>query len=140
MQKKVLMGVGAVGLACLALRKHLNTATYEGQSCELCLTTLCSSTVCSAVFRTRKTAFLGGVATAMAGVAAVCCVGYLRQPRMERVFAKVLPMLRANEEVRTAIGSNLRPGSLRMHLRAGGWQLRSPFYTTRMYVGAGCPV
>lgn len=50
----------------------------------------------------------------------------LRLPSLARIQTSVLPMLRANSEVRHHVGSSLKPGLLSAHAYTGGLQWKYP--------------
>ena len=70
-----------------------------------------------AVFATGFTSALGLVYIAQ-------LVRRYYHPNPERAFQTVLPILRANEEVRKAVGTQLRPGLFRAYSYAGGLEWR----------------
>lgn len=70
----------------------------------------------------RYVVFTAGVLSGFAAVSAWQLARRYHSPSPERVFATVLPMLRANTECRTLLGGQLKPGLFRAYAYAGGLQ------------------
>ena len=64
--------------------------------------------------------FTTGFTSALGLVYSVQLVRRYYYPSPERAFNFVLPLLRANEEVRKAVGAHLKPGLFRAYSYAGG--------------------
>ena len=77
----------------------------------------------------RLAVFATGFTSALGLVYVAQLVRRYYHPSPERAFQTVLPILRANEEVRKAVGTQLRPGLFRAYSYAGGlgwnrWKLQ----------------
>ncbi len=54
-----------------------------------------------------------------------------RLPKVMKVQSSVLPMIRANQDVRQVIGKNLRPGLLSTFAYTGGINWRIPYFSKK---------
>lgn len=68
----------------------------------------------------RLAVFTAGFTSALGLVYSAQLVRRYYYPSPERAFNFVLPLLRANEEVRKAVGAHLKPGLFRAYSYAGG--------------------
>lgn len=75
--------------------------------------------------------FSYGVITGTMSLALYRLVGRWRLPNPRKLQASLLPMLRADAEVRAAVGSSLRPGLLSAYAYDGGLKWKLPFVGTR---------
>ena len=70
--------------------------------------------------------FTYGFVAGLLCLRAVRLVQKFRLPRPAKIQTAVLPMLRANREVRHYVGSSLKPGLLSVHTYTGGIRWRYP--------------
>ena len=70
--------------------------------------------------------FTYGFVAGLLCLRAVRLVQKFRLPRPEKIQTAVLPMLRANREVRHYVGSSLKPGLLSVHTYTGGVRWKYP--------------
>ncbi|CAI8036908.1 hypothetical protein GBAR_LOCUS20677 [Geodia barretti] len=66
------------------------------------------------------TTFSSGVALGVISMAISPALRRWKSPRSDRVLSSVLPMLRANSEVRQMVGASLTPGLFRAYSYSGG--------------------
>ena len=75
-----------------------------------------------------KKAFAYGFLTGIAFLKAVRFYQRWRLPSFNKVQSSVLPMLRANQDVRQVIGKNLKPGLLSGYAYMGGFRWSLPYF------------